>query len=755
VPRTFFILFTRILIISIVIISLAHSGIAQTFYQITTTNGSQIIGNNTITVTHSTTATYGSNCGFGPYFIGGGYFIFSFSQPVDAIKISMDYINDDDTVKLLFNGIHYTVASSNLSYPANTCLSPPMSAIIMNGNIVGIPYTSNAVEFEAQPNYSIYNVKVLESVIASGFGFSFYIVNHCHGSVEIGSNQDTLCSHDTLHLFTNDTGVSNTATYAWSGPNFFYANSQSPIVDTLNSLSSGTYTVIVSDTGSCSYSSSKTIVVYNNPSFVANTNTPLCVGDTLHLIANSSTNAIAYQWHSPNNIIYSTPNVVLANISQADSGKYIITGALNNCSVSDTLLVAVNALPAIPTASSNSPICAGDTLLLNATCTSSSVSYAWTGPNSFNSSTQDQNIANASVSLSGTYMVKVTNGNGCANSSSVSMVVNARPANLSITSSSACIGSALNISAHSTSSGVNYSWSGPNNFSSTAQNVTVFNITFADSGNYFLTATLNGCNLYDTVNIAVFPTPAKPLASNNSPLCSGDTLKLQATDTTNSIHYYWQGPNLFTDTLQDPVIMNVQAFDSGKYIAWAVYNGCYSSADTTNVVIHQTVTPSVNLSSVPATILPGYADTFIANVTNGGTLTTYQWYFLGSPVPGATDSSYITSLDYSLPLCVVIHSNAWCAIPDTATACIELTTSIGNVVGKNGINIYPNPASSILYIETSEIVSVSILSMEGRVLIYKQEANNIDISSLSNGIYIIQVFAQNGLLLKTDKLAKE
>ena len=62
--------------------------------------------------------------------------------------------------------------------------------------------------------------------------------------------------------------------------------------------------------------------------------------------------------------------------------------------------------PAMPTASSNGPICAGQTLDLSTT-TVIGATYAWTGPNGFTSSAQNPSIVGATTAATGTYEVTV------------------------------------------------------------------------------------------------------------------------------------------------------------------------------------------------------------------------------------------------------------------------------------------------------------------------------------------------------------
>ncbi|MCL2289481.1 MAG: T9SS type A sorting domain-containing protein [Bacteroidetes bacterium] len=68
---------------------------------------------------------------------------------------------------------------------------------------------------------------------------------------------------------------------------------------------------------------------------------------------------------------------------------------------------------------------------------------------------------------------------------------------------------------------------------------------------------------------------------------------------------------------------------------------------------------------------------------------------------------------------------------------------------KNSVKLFPNPVSSILYIETSNAITpeVKIYSIQG-VLLINAKGNQIDVSSLPSGIYITEV---NGICRKIVK----
>ncbi len=79
---------------------------------------------------------------------------------------------------------------------------------------------------------------------------------------------------------------------------------------------------------------------------------------------------------------------------------------------------------------------------------------------------------------------------------------------------------------------------------------------------YIVTGTdANGCTGSATSSIAVTPIPSGS-ASSNSPICVGSTLNLTSGLGTS---YNWTGPNGFTSTQQNPIILNATSANAGTY----------------------------------------------------------------------------------------------------------------------------------------------------------------------------------------------
>lgn len=66
---------------------------------------------------------------------------------------------------------------------------------------------------------------------------------------------------------------------------------------------------------------------------------------------------------------------------------------------------------------------------------------------------------------------------------------------------------------------------------------------------------------------------------------------------------------------------------------------------------------------------------------------------------------------------------------------------------QDAVSVYPNPTTGMLYVDGEGIVSVEVLDINGRVMM-TSTANRVDISGLSNGIYMVRTVTNNGVSLK-------
>ncbi len=316
--------------------------------------------------------------------------------------------------------------------------------------------------------------------------------------------------------------------------------------------------------------------------------------------------------------------------------------------------------------SSYDTLCINDTLYLFAdtNSVSTSATYSWAGPNGFTSVLQNPVINNVSILDSGIYTVTATDT--CIYTSSVHITVNTAPSFTVSSNSPLCPGDSLDLSVSSISGAI-YHWAGPNNFSSAVQNPSITSLVMADTGNYKIKVTNNGCSDSVITHVIVYD-PGTAIAGSSTPVCAGDSLKLSASSASPGVSYSWMGPNSFNSVLQNPAIANAQTNNSGIYTLTVSLNGC-SSSTSTNVIINPVLgTPVITIAVSPSdTICAGGNITLSAIAANAGSTPTYQWKRNGINIGGATAASFTTSsVSNGDIITCKVTSTAPCQAVDTA-----------------------------------------------------------------------------------------
>lgn len=257
-----------------------------------------------------------------------------------------------------------------------------------------------------------------------------------------------------------------------------------------------------------------------------------------------------------------------------------------------------------------------------------------------------------------------------------------------------CAGDTLRLTASNNATGVTYSWTGVNSFTSNQQNPTKINTTVSDAGNYIVTATAGGCSVKDTTSVIVYPIPAKPSAGSNTPVCPNTTLNLYATHSSSSVSYSWAGPGGFTSSQQNPSRNNATYAMAGQYTVTATQNGCTSEPDTAVVVVAITTpTPQANSNSP---VCAGQQIVLTATTISNAT---YSWH--------GPNSFTSTQQNPSIPNASATNAGAY-YVKATVNGCESLEDSVVVVVNPTAsVAIFPNPGDSICVGETATFIAIT------------------------------------------------
>lgn len=177
------------------------------------------------------------------------------------------------------------------------------------------------------------------------------------------------------------------------------------------------------------------------------------------------------------------------------------------------------------------------------------------------------------------------------------------------TAISICSGDILTMSVSNTFAGIGdltYSWSGPNNFSTTqtigeneTSTVTINNVTLAAGGTYTIIASnANGCADTITIEVTVFPRPNFTALTGGGSFCAGETATFTAVNLTQGIDtlfYTLSGPNTNINdfvTGSPTITISVGPLteaDEGTYtLTVTSEDGCTAVPVTANVTVNPT-----------------------------------------------------------------------------------------------------------------------------------------------------------------------
>jgi gliding motility-associated-like protein len=286
---------------------------------------------------------------------------------------------------------------------------------------------------------------------------------------------------------------------SWTGPNSYTSSATS-----ISSLLPGTYNVTIMDAGGCPFNNSYTIT--EPADIVINTDNETDVScysannGSIAISVTGGTGAYSYSWTRN-----SAPYAVTEDITNLSPGTYVVTVTDANLCGPKTAIFTITEPPllVVSLVSQTNVLCYGAaTGAINASVVGGTPNplsldyiYSWTGPNGYTATTQ--NISNL---FAGTYVLTVTDFNGCIKTLTVTITQSTAITIAYTTTPITCYG-ANNASLSTTITGGNppytFQW---NNLSTS---LTQSNLS---AGSYIITVTDNvGCIKTETIVIPEAP----------------------------------------------------------------------------------------------------------------------------------------------------------------------------------------------------------------------------------------------------------
>ncbi len=327
------------------------------------------------------------------------------------------------------------------------------------------------------------------------------------------------------------------------------------------------------------------VVVHPKPSKpTIAANSPVCAGEELTISTLSMQNA-TYKWTGPNGFSSTNVGNTISSASVSDAGEYsvVVTSEFNCVSDEATKEVVVNPVPDKPEAKTSILYCKGQTAEV---LTADGDNLQWYSSATATTALSEAPTPTTNVVKDVNYYVSQT-VDGCESERLEILVstVDKPDAPQITTNSPVCAGESLELG---TSVDGTYEWTGPNNFTSDKQNLSIADVTVDAAGTYSLVVTVGTCRSDEATKvIEVNPIPATPSPTNNGPKCEGEIATVSTANVSRAT-YTWTSPSgtIYND-------QSVTVTEAGEYSVVVTVAGCESAAGTTELVIYAKPEPPV------------------------------------------------------------------------------------------------------------------------------------------------------------------
>lgn len=460
------------------------------------------------------------------------------------------------------------------------------------------------------------------------------------------------------------------------GTGFAYSWSNSANTEDLAAVGAGTYNVTITDGAGCVATDS---VVIGEPTAIAYTvsltpDDTLCEGDTVGV---SVAGGYTYSY-SPAGGLSATSGSSIDAFPTATTTYEIVAEDTNNCRDTSNFTLVVNPLPTA-SVTGNSPICFGESTTLTA---SGGIAYDW-------STTDTTASITVAPTTSGSFIVNVTDANGCSDDTSFNVVVNPLPVVTFSGDSTICVGDTANIVA---SGGTDYNWN-------TGANSAGISVSPpADSLYTVITLDANFCQSIDSFLLVVNPLPTVGI-TGDTVICEGDTANLTASGGT---AYVWSTTDVTAGIQVNPVVTTTYS------VVVTDGNTC-SNSDSIEVAVNGLPTVSIaligsdTLCAGDSVVLDASgAASYVWNTTevtqsinvNPPSTTTYS--VTGTDANGCEGTASQAVVVNALPVITIAGMDTIC-VGDTTMLIASGATSYSWDIGDSTAAIDVSPATTTTY----------------------------------------------------------
>lgn len=310
-----------------------------------------------------------------------------------------------------------------------------------------------------------------------------------------------------------------------------------------------------------------------------------------------------------------TSGFTSSNVANGDVITLSMTSSNACASPATVVSVAYNIVASSSspiTISSNSPLCDGSDVLLNASVIETPLSFNWTGPNGYTSDQQNPVIANGTAANSGMYSVTVINEFGCTSTNNVNVSIS-NPLTSSIANfqNPGCAGQTNGTIQSAVSGGTlpySYVWS---------NGLTTSSINNLSEGIYsVIIYDANGCSSENEKELTASDPVSVAVAGTNKELCNQFSINLEASFPTSGSGLWTvvSGSGVFADATSPVTTVSNLNSAQANIFKWTVSNNCNSSTDEVGINVYTAPPPNQPVTTGPILGCKGDTLQFVTNL---------------------------------------------------------------------------------------------------------------------------------------------
>ncbi len=571
----------------------------------------------------------------------------------------------------------------------------------------------------------------------------------------IASSNTGICQGGSVTL--QATGASN---LSWSPATGLNTTSGNSVIAT--PAQSTTYTITGSVSG-CSNSTQVTVTVYPNPVVTVSSDTSVCSGQSIILIAGG---ALTYSW-SPSSGLNQTSGASVS-ASPASNTTYTVTGTdANGCTASASVNVDVLTVPIAPTSivgTGHNCLPMSASFFVNPI--GNATSYTWTAPAGMFIQGQGSNTVTVNALTASSGNLCVVSNNVCGSSTprcisvSASNTVPVRPGSIS-GKGKACQGEVVSYSVAAVANASSYAWSIPAGTTIlSGQGTLTISLQFNGgfTGGTLSVGAVNGCGTSPLRSKSLsldFPATPGVISGNGTGVCN--SLETYTVANSSGKTYNWTvpaGSTIMSGQGTNSISVQFGAGFSSGTISVTAQNACgISTARTKSVKASPAIPATI---SGPTSVCMGQSGVnYSASTVYGAS--SYTWTAPANATIASGQGTQNVAVDFALNAVsgkIKVKASNACGISSNKTQsiavnnCLEISDFTTSSVA--GLTLLPNPATTYVEIQFNSISEKASILKLTNVLgqdVYTQSVNPsnginkylVDVRKVTPGVYIVNI----------------